>query len=178
MQVPCTNCDTPRRQGDQVRRILWLLEVDYPVIFSVRLEEIGERSFKGCVFVRIDIPPSIRAIKEGALKDCSWLITAILNNGLEEIGKRAFKRCAFVRIVIPSAIREIDEMAFKECLNLMTVRFCGEIGEFVSGGAMRDWWNHGVHEKCLSTYIFLVGFNILQRSCMINNVADQHLWNA
>ena len=28
---------------------------------------------------------------------------------------------------------------------------------------MRDWWNHGVHEKSLSTYCFLVKFNISKR---------------
>ena len=87
------------------------------MILSVEMEEIGERSFKGCAFVRIIIPPSVRAFKEGAFKDCSWLTTAILNNGLEEIGKQAFKECAFVRIDIPSAVREIDEMAFKDCSN-------------------------------------------------------------
>ena len=132
------------------------------MILSVGMEEIGERSFKECAFVRINIPPSVRAIKEGAFKDCSWLTTAILNNGLEEIGKQAFKECVFVRINIPSAVREIDEMAFKDCSNLVTVRFCNEIEEFMSGGPMQDWWNHRVHEKCLSTYIFLVRFNILQ----------------
>jgi hypothetical protein len=42
----------------------------------------------------------------------------------------------------------------------MAVRFCDEIEEFVSRESMLHWWNHGVHEKCLITYCFLVGCNI------------------
>jgi hypothetical protein len=40
------------------------------------------------------------------------------------------------------------------------VVFCNEIKEFVTAELMRDWWNHGVHEKSLSTYCFLVQCNI------------------
>ena len=68
-----------------------------------------------------------------------------------------------VRIDIPSVVRVIDETAFEDCSNLTTLRFCNKIEEFVSSGSMWDWWNHGVHEKCLSTYCFLVQFNIPQR---------------
>ena len=71
--------------------------------------------------------------------------------------------CVLVRFGIPPAVRVIDETAFEDCSNLTTVRFCDEIEEFVSSGPMWDWWNHGVHEKCLSTYCFLVQFNIPQR---------------
>jgi hypothetical protein len=91
------------------------------------------------------------------------LTTAILNDGLEVIGKGAFARCALVSIDIPPSVREIDAAAFKECSNLTTVQFSDEIEEFVSGESMRHWWNHGVHEKCLSTYCLLVRFNIPER---------------
>ncbi len=60
-------------------------------------------------------------------------------------------------------IREIDETAFGECSNLLTVRFCDEIEEFVSGESMRHWWNHRVHEKCLRTYSFFIQCNIPER---------------
>jgi len=132
------------------------------VILNDGLEEIGVNAFAGCALVRIDIPPSVRAIRGGAFAGCSGLTTAILNDGLEEIGGQVFKGCALERIDMPPAVRVIDEMAFEDCSNLTTVRFCDEIEEFVSSGPMRDWWNHGVHKKCLSTYCFLVQFNIPQ----------------
>ncbi len=132
-------------------------------IFNDGLEEIGEYAFNGCALECIDIPPSVRAIEEGAFSWCRGLTTAILNDGLEEIGKWAFNDCALERINIPPSVREIDAAAFKKCSNLTTVQFCDEIEEFVSGESMRHWWNHGVHEKCLSTYSFFVRCNIPER---------------
>ncbi len=80
-----------------------------------------------------------------------------LGDGLEEIEAQAFDGCtSLVRITIPPAITAIHEKAFNECSNLTNLRFCNEIEEFVSGKLMRDWWDHGVHVKCLSTYCFFV----------------------
>ena len=59
-------------------------------ILNDGLEEIGMDAFKRCALVRIDIPPSVRAIKGGSFYKCSQLATAILNDGLEEIGDREF----------------------------------------------------------------------------------------
>jgi hypothetical protein len=132
-------------------------------ILNDGLEEIGGWAFKGCALVQIDIPPFIRAIKNYAFEGCSGLTTATLNDGLEVIGTGAFNGCALERINIPPSVREIDVAAFKECSNLTTVQFWDEIEEFVSGESMRHWWNHGVHEKCLSTYCLLVRFNIPER---------------
>jgi hypothetical protein len=142
-------------------------------ILNDGLEEIGERIFKECALVRIDIPPSVRAIKKWAFEDCSELITVILNDGLEEIGDRAFEGCALVRIDIPPSVREIDERAFEECSNLTTVQFCDEIEEFVYAESMRHWWNNGVHEKCLSTYCFFVRCNIPERVGLVRSATLQ-----
>ena len=70
-------------------------------ILNNGLEEIGERVFRGCTLVRINIPPLDRAIKDHEFDHCSGLTTAILNDGLEEIGAGAFGGCALVRINIP-----------------------------------------------------------------------------
>jgi hypothetical protein len=43
------------------------------------------------------------------------------------------------------------------------VVFCAEIEYFVTAESTRVWCNHGVHEKALSTYCFLVRYSILQR---------------
>ena len=49
------------------------------------------------------------------------------------------------------------------------------IKEFVLETLMQDWWKHGVHKKCSSTYCFLVQCNIpmsvndlTQRMCQSN----------
>ncbi len=66
-------------------------------------------------------------------------------------------------ILIPPAVRAIDDAAFKGCSNLSNVEFCPRIEEFVSCEAMRDWWNQGVHERCLATYCFMVRCSIPER---------------
>ena len=125
-------------------------------ILNDGLEEIGERAFYGCVLVRINIPPSVRAIQAWAIEDCPGLTTVILNDGLDVICTGAFKGCALVHIDIPPSVRDRDVAAFEENSNLTNVQFCNEIEDFVSGESMQHWWNHGVHEKCLSTYSFFV----------------------
>ncbi len=124
------------------------------MILNNWLEEIGVCAYNRCTsLVRIVIPPAVRVIKDGAFSCCSGLTTAIINDGMEEIGKYASHQCtSLTRITIPPAITEIHEEAFNECSNMRNVRFCDEIEEFVSGESMRDWWDHGVHVKCLSTY--------------------------
>jgi hypothetical protein len=87
-----------------------------------------------------------------------------LSDGLEEIGEGAFYECTSLHaIAIPRSVKVIDEDAFSCCSELTSVEFCEEIEEFVSGESMRDWWNHGVHDKSLSTYCFFVRCNIPER---------------
>jgi hypothetical protein len=138
------------------------------------LEVIEKEAFEECRSLReIDIPPSVRAIKDHTNQDCSGLTTAILNDGLEKIGEGAFSQCAFESIVIPPTVKEIDETAFRWCSNLTSVQFCDEIEEFVSGELMRHWWNHGVHEKCLSTYCLLIRFNIPKCVGLVRSITLQ-----
>ena len=143
-------------------------------ILNDGLEVIGPWAFGLCrSLIGIDIPPSVRAIKDHANQDCSGLTTAILNDGLEEIGEGAFSQCAFESIVIPPTVKEIDETAFRWCSNLTSVQFCDEIEEFMSGELMRHWWNHGVHEKCLSTYCLLIRFNIPKCVGLVRSITLQ-----
>ncbi len=129
------------------------------------LEEIGAGAFRYCDTLReIIIPNAVRAIKVGAFGYCSGLTTVTLGNGLEEIGEEAFCRCTSLReIIIPPAVKEIHDTAFELCSNLTNIEFCGYIEEFVTSEAMRGWWNQGVHERCLSTYCFLVRCSIPAR---------------
>ena len=129
------------------------------------LEEIGACAFFGCFSLeRIEIIPTVRTIEHYAFMECTGLTTVILGDGLEEIGDCAFGGCASLeRIDIPPTVTVIDETAFERCSELTNVRFCDEIEEFVSGESMRDWWDNGVHEKCLSSYCFFVRCNIPER---------------
>ena len=134
------------------------------VIFGDGLEEIRERAFQDCMsLVRIEIPPAVKAIEYKAFFACSGLATVHLNDGLENIGWQAFWGCDFERITIPLTVESIDDTAFDECSNLTHVQFCDAIEEFVSGESMRDWWDHGIHENCLSAYFFLVHCKIPER---------------
>ena len=84
-----------------------------------------------------------------------------LGDGPEEIGDEAFEnRTSIEKILFPPAFREIDDTTFKGCTNLTNVEFCPQIEEFVSSEAMRDWWNHGEHERCLATYCFFVRYRV------------------
>ncbi len=87
-----------------------------------------------------------------------------LGDGLEEIGEWAYDNCTSLEhIIIPPAVKKIHDYAFKLCSNLTNIEFCGYIEEFVTSEAMRGWWNQGVHERCLSTYCFLVRCSIPAR---------------
>ena len=74
------------------------------------------------MLVRINIPPSVKAIKDWAFGNCSGLAVAILNDGLEEIGKRAFWGYALVCIDKLPSVRAIKDwtFAFGNCLDLTT----------------------------------------------------------
>ncbi len=129
------------------------------------LEEIGGDAFYECSSLHeIIIPPAVKAIKEYTFHRCSQLTTVNLGEGLQKIGKKAFWECASLQsITIPCAVTKIHKKAFHRCTSLTSVVFCDEIEEFVTADSMREWWNHGVHEMCLSTYCFLVRCNVLTR---------------
>jgi hypothetical protein len=129
------------------------------------LEEIGSGAFMCCASIEeIIIPNSVRVIMDGAFYDCSVLTSVTLGDGLEEIGERAFKNCTLIEhILIPPTVKTIGDTTFKGCSNLMHVEFCPQIDEFVSNEAMRNWWNQGVHERCLTMYCFYVRCSIPER---------------
>ena len=130
-----------------------------------RLEEIGKRSFKQCTSLQeITIPTAVEVIEVMAFYYCLNLTSVNLGGGLMKIGKKAFGRCKSLRrIVIPPNVTVIHETAFHRCSNLASVVFCDEIEEFVSIKSIRDWWDHGIHEKSLSTYNFFVRCSLPRR---------------
>lgn len=135
------------------------------VILGEGLEVIGEAVFCGCTSLHeIIIPLAVKAITEEAFACCSQLVSVILGEGLEEKRGEAFLECALLQnIVIPRAVKKVHDDALKDCSNLTSIVFCNEIEEIVSSDSMRTWWNQGFHERSLTTYSFLVRFNIQQR---------------
>ena len=135
------------------------------VYLSDGLEGIGVAAFFQCTLLHeILIPPAVKVIKKIAFTCCSKMTTVNLCDGLEEIGEAAFAECTMLqRLIIPPTVKVIEDSAFRSCSSLTSLVFCDEIEKFVSAELMRDWWNHGVHEKSLSTYCFLVKFNTPQR---------------
>ena len=135
------------------------------VILGEGLKEIAREAFRECTSLsEIKIPPDVKVIKIDTFNGCSSLTSVILGEGLEEIEKNSFRDCTSLQeIRIPQAVKVIHDSAFSGCFNLTRVLFCDEIEKFVSAESMRDWWNHGIHEKSLSTYCFLVKFNIPKR---------------
>lgn len=91
-----------------------------------------------------------------------------LGEGLQEIGKKAFVRCKSLRrILISPAVTAINEEAIYLCSSLTSVVFCDEIEEFLSAESIREWWDHGIHERSLSTYCFFVQRSIPQRLSLV-----------
>jgi hypothetical protein len=99
---------------------------------------LGSGHFWGCALVCINIPSSIRAIKNYAFYDCLQLATAILNDGLEEIGERAFYKCrSLCKIKFPPSVSAIKDFAFHGCSGLATAILndgLEEIGEWAFNG--------------------------------------------
>jgi hypothetical protein len=126
------------------------------------LEVIEKDAFYRCYLLQgIVIPNTLKTIKARTFSYCMHMATITLGEGLDEIGDNAFSKCGSLeRIVIPPAVEDIYDRAFCKCQRLTTMVFSDETEEFVSCKAMREWWNHGVHVKCLSVYCLLVKFNI------------------
>jgi hypothetical protein len=134
------------------------------LVLNNSLGVIEYSAFTYCISLEcIVVPPTVREPKEDAFSQCKNLVHVILQNGLEIIGSRAFSGTSIKTIKIPPSDTEIWEDAFEHCSNLTRVVFCDMIKNFVSRTLMKYWWNQGVHEKCLSTYCFLVEDKISMR---------------
>ena len=75
------------------------------------------------------------------------------------------------QITIPSTLKEIHlgrlfdmrSRLFHGCTSLMTVDFCTEIQELISGLLSSAWWNQDDSNKVWRTYMFLTQERIAER---------------
>ena len=147
------------------------------VIIGSRVSWIGGHAFSRCTSLEeIFIPNAVKEIQAGAFWGCTRLTTVNLGTGLKLISMFVFRECtSLVGIVILTSVRYIDHNAFENCTNLTNVEFCDQIKEFVSCNAIQDWWNHGVHERSLSTYCLLVRYSIPQRLLGISVMSSSQI---
>ncbi len=122
------------------------------VMLNDVLEVIGACAFEDCISLeQIVIPKAVRRIEMGD-SVIARLTAVTLGEGLKTIGAKAFLDCKSLEHI---------------CSNLSNMEFCPQIEEYVSCEAMRDWWNHGVNERCLRTYCFLVRCSIPERLSLV-----------
>lgn len=128
------------------------------------LTRIGEVAFEGCSSLeRISIPSTVNIIHPAAFHGCTRLVHVELRDGLERIERLAFDGCTSLQqIYIPYTVKNIGKHAFWNCSSLLKIEFCDEIEDFVSEVSL-DWWNQGVSELSIVTYMFLVHYRIPER---------------
>ena len=90
------------------------------VIVEEGIEEIGEYAFECMIMTNVELPSTIKTIKEGAFAWCEQLETINLPEGLEKIeGWGSFDECVSLKeITFPSTLTEIGEQAFYDCYSL------------------------------------------------------------
>ena len=126
------------------------------VIFHPSVKAVKERAFSERLdWTSVNLDEGLEEIGEEAFYKCSYRrwggMTVELGDGVEYIGKKEFFKCTSLRrIMIPRAVKVIHQNAFYRCSQLRKVEFCPEI-EDESREFKRDWWNHGVHVRSLST---------------------------
>lgn len=90
------------------------------VIVEEGIEEIGEYAFECMIMTNVELPSTIKTIKEGAFAWCEQLETINLPEGLEKIeGYGSFTDCENLKeITFPSTLTEIGDEAFYDCYSL------------------------------------------------------------
>ena len=100
---------------------------------------IGESAFCGCENITsIQLPSTIKEIKEYGVNYCTKLTSINLPEGLTTIGPRAFRICtSLTSLEIPSSVTSIGEDAFYDDGNLVSITFKGAINS-IGNGAFRS----------------------------------------
>lgn len=73
------------------------------------------KTFASTKIKSIQIPASVKTLKEGAFRNCSNLTSVTLNEGLVSIGENAFSGCSQIKkITIPKTVTIVGKNAFQE----------------------------------------------------------------
>ena len=133
------------------------------------ITDIHYATFSGCESIlEIRIPNYIRAIREEAFEDCFMLRNVVLQEGLHELNMESFAYCvSLTSIQLPSTLHYIRNNPFEQCSNLLSIRFCAEIEDFIDELNIGDWWRNGTSTIAMKTGTFLARKNIHTRIASI-----------
>ena len=125
------------------------------ITFSKNLTEIGTEAFTHCFKLSaIEIPDTVKEIKDRAFRSCYTLKEADLGRGVKTIGARAFASCAKLETIeIPKNVSTICEYTFTGCKALSSISFsnkvksiennafknCSELQTVYYGGTETQW---------------------------------------
>ncbi len=93
---------------------------DESVIIPSGVEEIGEKAFSNCRFLkRVTLPDTVRKIGIEAFNSCTKLTDVFIGEGVEQICSGAFYYCTSLKnITLPQTFQMIGGSAFARCKSL------------------------------------------------------------
>lgn len=111
------------------------------VVFSKKLEHIGDGAFYGCTSLQEAIlPDSLTYLGKEAFVECTELKTVRLPAALDEIKESTFSRCSsLTEITIPGCISVVKEEAFADCTKLSEISYDGTRSEWDSIEKADNW---------------------------------------
>lgn len=116
-----------------------------------QLTEIGENAFENSAVQEIDIPSSVKQIKESAFESCGELKKATFHEGLRAIGMFAFACCEELQeAILPEGLIRIEAAAFSDCPSLKRVFIPASVTEMESEVFTADSFNEN-KESCVIT---------------------------
>ena len=105
------------------------------VVLPDTVEMIADNAFASSSLTEIEIPSSVKEIKDYAFDDCAQLKKVVLPDGLSLLGKNAFSSCVSLEsISIPNSIRSISSSLFLNCTALEHVDLPADL-ESIEGSA-------------------------------------------
>ena len=86
------------------------------------VKNIKNLAFHSCEELKsVTIPNSVKEIGDATFQNCTLLTSAEIGNGLREISYRLFKGSGLTEITIPSTVKVVGKEAFADCKDLKKV---------------------------------------------------------
>ena len=89
------------------------------LILGNKLEFIGMRAFDSAHFTKIEVPETVKRIRDEAFYKCAALETVTLPSALRSIEDSVFNKCVSLKnITLPKELVSVGSYAFAECSSL------------------------------------------------------------